>query len=585
MMSTPIEPKPGSPHPLARVLAAAIISAFSLLVARLAFVPLYQSNDDVTMRLIAEGASICSRPTPYLLFINVILGHVMVWLHEILPILPWFTICLAAIHLAGTATVVWVGLSARRPAGWFQLLVFLTGFDIWFWVRPHFTATGAVAMIGAVVLWTYYLAKERPLAGAALAWFLALVAASSLVRWQSCGLITLASAPAILWQARSAWRRQPPRMLARSVAAPLSLAILIPVGLTELNDYIYRCNPEWSRFYEFNKVRAVFTDYEPPEYDDATRPIFDRVGLSLNDYRMLKSWAFEDRNRFSLEVLERLARELPPAKASSQWALSIQWEQSEADPSLHLVLGALLVSVLVTTRRRLVPVLLTLLWVAILGLSIAHVYQRLPPSVYEPLASLVPAIAVVGSEEREGADRIGWIRNAFAIALLCFLFGRVWVRDAAASRATAQMSDNLIKVLEEVRPRPDQLYIDWGGSFPYELLLGSRQIEALKPMRMLVLGCANQTPINAQRLREFHIDDLFRAIAQRRNIFVIGDQPDAILMSRYAEEHYGREILVRSPFYRLLGTYPEFAVLPGRSIKRGLLIYSFADNGPAAGRR
>jgi hypothetical protein len=308
--------------------------------------------------------------------------------------------------------------------------------------------------------------------------------------------------------------------------------------------------------------------------------------LSFNDYAMLRSWAFEDRNRFSLEVFQRLARDLPPAKGWSQWdALLSQWEQSRNDPSLHLVLGAGLLSVLLTLRRSLIPALLTLLCVAMLAASIACVYHRLPASVYEPLAALIPAMAVVGSDSRREIGSIRWFVNGLGMVILCALFGRVWMQAAARSQATEQMSENLMKTLEELRPRPDQLYVDWGGSFPYELLLGSRQIEALKPMRILVLGSANQTPINGERLREFHIDDLFRAIWQRPNIFVIGYKEAMILMCQYALEHYGREILVKTRLYRRLGRYPEFAVPAGRSINRDVLVYHFVDGGGPTGRR
>jgi hypothetical protein len=194
-------------------------------------------------------------------------------------------------------------------------------------------------------------------------------------------------------------------------------------------------------------------------------------------------------------------------------------------------------------------------------------------------------MAVVANDERAVIAWICWIINGLAMVLLCVLFGRVWMQAAARSEATQLMSENLTMALQELRPRPDQLYVDWGGSFPYELLLGSRQIEALKPMRMLVLGSTNQTPINDERLREFHIDDLFRAIWQRPSIFVIGYKDAMILMCRYAEEHYGREIFVKKPVYRRLGSYPDFAVPPGRSISRDLLIYSFVDGGVAPGRR
>src|SRR6516164_2425819 len=164
---------------LLRLLAAATVSVLSLCLARLAFVPLYQSNDDVTMRLTAEGVAIAARPTPYLLFINAVLGQLMVWLHDLVSSISWFTVSLALIQLIGTATVMWVALGGDMGAR-IQALIFLTCFDFWFWVYPRFTMTAAVAAIGAVVLWLDQLTRHGRLKGVALAWFVSLVVCSSL---------------------------------------------------------------------------------------------------------------------------------------------------------------------------------------------------------------------------------------------------------------------------------------------------------------------------------------------------------------------------------------------------------------------
>src|SRR5262249_13620679 len=157
----------------------------------------------------------------------------------------------------------------------------------------------------------------------------------------------------------------------------------------------------------------------------------------------------------------------------------------------------------------------TLLSVVAASLLIAWFFQRFPVSVSHPLAALVPAIGVVGngiprSSSATSSSRVslltlpsplaggeetgptGFVGNdprasgsarkltcVVALMILSVLLVRLWVATKNQAEATEAMSNHLVKAIEDLRPRPDELYVDWGGNFPYELLLGARQIQAL----------------------------------------------------------------------------------------------------------
>jgi hypothetical protein len=170
--------------------------------------------------------------------------------------------------------------------------------------------------------------------------------------------------------------------------------------------------------------------------------------------------------------------------------------------------------------------------------------------------------------------------------LLGVLLARAWLATIPRARAVQAMSDRLVKAIHDLGPQPDELYVDWGGSFPYELCLGSHQVRALAPMRILALGCANQTPINKERLREFHIDNLFQAIFEQNNVRVIGYGDTINQIARYADEHYGKRLRFRKVMHRQLGAYPSIDDDTGELIPHteNLVVFEFKESTPAHAR-
>src|SRR5262249_33257293 len=114
------------------------LAAWSL--ARGLFVPLYQSNDDLGMMMLARGIGIVGQPTPYLLYVHISLGQLLVSLYERWPEWEWYRVLMDVTQLMSTATVVWLALRSGVSVPRLGLLsLFLLVFDLSFYVRPQFT--------------------------------------------------------------------------------------------------------------------------------------------------------------------------------------------------------------------------------------------------------------------------------------------------------------------------------------------------------------------------------------------------------------------------------------------------------------
>jgi hypothetical protein len=425
--------------------------------------------------------------------------------------------------------------------------------------------------------------RGRPLQGGYLAWFLALITLSSLARWQSCGLILIAAFPAIVFESMPALRASGGRYWLSLLFIPSLLAAFVGGGVQEANDWAYRADPGWAHFEEFNKVRAEFLDYERAPYGWTTLAALHRAGLTYNDYKMLRSWAFEDPGRFSLSVLRQLLRELPAATSSPWDAMRRRCVEGTVDPAAHLVVGALAVSLVLAEGRRRRRLALTLVWVIGVSLVVGRVFHRFPHSVSEPLAALLPAIGTAGATVSERSTRATRFLHILGLGLLTILFAQTWLATIPRARAVQAMSKRLVEAIHDLRPQRDELYVDWGGSFPYELVLGSDQIRELAQMRILALGCANQTPINKARLREFQIDNLFQAIFERKNIRVIGYGDTIEQIARYADEHYRKRLRFRKVMHRKLGAYPSIDDDTGAIIPHAadFVVFDFKEADPA----
>jgi hypothetical protein len=516
------------------------------------FNPVYQTNDDPIMDMIARGIGIAANPSPHLLFINILVGRLLNFLYERFPGLHWYRVCALICQLAPTSAVCWVALSRRLT--WPRLIIlssYLLVFEFDYYVRPNFTLTATAAATAAVVVWADAISRGRRLsAGRLLAiWVLALVAA--LARFHAMVMIFLLGLPAMvillagLRESRVAgagarWRR---------LAGP-ALGLLIPAVLAWIvflyNQQAYRSAPGWEDFYEFNLLRAHFTDYQRAGDSPTGETIFDAVGWSQNDLAMLQEWFFADHALYNIDTMRRVVAASPgPDLSVTTWAaLSLL-----AQESTRLFLAAALLPIFFVCRPKSTQAILTVtvLWAGILVFLILFYFRHCPPWITAPLFGFVVALSLALSWDTRHSQSIGqplfWIRFGWGLVVLCLLV-ESGLKLRAESALTRDMHQSLRRAIRTLDPRPNQLYVvwGWGMTFPFELLLSEDDFAALKDFKMLGTGFCAQTPLESERLREFGISDIHRALFTQEDVYLISTPELNKLFIRFVAEHYGVEL-------------------------------------------
>jgi hypothetical protein len=552
-------------------LAWLALAPLSLAAAHLLFTPLYRSNDDVHMDLLLRGLALVSQPDPRIVFSNLLLGRLCVWLYAQAAGLPWYRLIQLALQcLAGTVVVA--ALVARRRSARAALLVplYFVVFDLACYVHAQFTVCAATLAAAALLWWHERTGRGAALRAPEVGGVAALVGASAAVRWEATLLVLGLALPLVVLRAAEARRA---RRLWNHVAAPLGLGALLLVGLV-VHDYrSYRAAPGWEAFHLHNWLRGEFIDFQRGRYDEGTRAIFERVGWSANDLAMLKEWFFVDRELYSIEKFRAILDALPPRAAAQAGERAARLREAWSDELYPPMLLAALVPLLLGPRSRRGWLALALTFGAAAATAgwLLLVLRDYPPRVAQPtLAFLCLAGIALGAREpslRRGARARG------ALALVLALGAGCWavVRLEQHSRLAGPLSRALLQALERLERRPNELYVVWGAEFPYELLPPLGRWEELRGLNLLGLGTDSSSPRLERRLAQFGIDDLYRALYTRDDVRLISRPRLNELFVRWVAEHHGVRIV------------PRLVADLDTSRFRLFQIYRFERAGPAHG--
>ncbi len=274
-----------------RIAIALTLPCVTLIAVHVLFDPLYRTNDDPSMLLLAAGLLYVDEPTPYLIFSNHLWGQLLAFLYTWLPGLPWYRVLQLTVQLAAGATLVYVALGQRISA---SRMVPIAGcfvvFDMLMLVRPHFTLTAAAA-----------------------------------IRHESAVLVYLLSIPPALVPLLRAWREGGARLAVRRIVLPMAVAAIIVVSLHGYNRMRYEV-PEWRDFTETGPslgavldfsaagsavaqtwkrfpdrtVQLLNTRYAPEVYAAAA----EGPGWTGSELRMFMAWFYADTELFSLARVE-----------------------------------------------------------------------------------------------------------------------------------------------------------------------------------------------------------------------------------------------------------------------------------------
>ncbi len=294
-----------------------VLNLLLLLIYLLLMRPVFDSNDDMNIAFFVNMA----RPIqdPYLLFENVLLGHICSFLYRVTNMLPWYGLLQYFGLFCAFTGMTWViqQLFSTGSAAVLSL-VFLNFFAADAYIQMQFTKTAGVCAACGLCLVVYAMTRRHVHRIALLAGVLITLygylyrdreAYVMIALWCVLGFTLLLRLNEV----------KPGRRLHRAQAyfGCLFLVVVLCGGAWTFNKVSYRLNPEASAYKAINDVRSDITDYGFPDYAQ-NRELFDSLGISANAYKLFSKWNFYDPDVYTLKVQEKILEAQPDRELNMQ---------------------------------------------------------------------------------------------------------------------------------------------------------------------------------------------------------------------------------------------------------------------------
>ena len=294
-----------------RVVLAFAINLLFLAVMLTAFVPVWETNDDLFMSKFVDGQ--LSSKTVYVPYIHIFLGMLLKALYSVFGDgFNWYSFCQYLALLLGFTALTWTLL--RRFRLWPALVMtalILGAFAADCYQSMNFSKAGAVGVVGGMSL---MLTAMEDCEGAEKKRLLLLGAPLSLTsllwRWEEFCLCAVLMASVCLRDgigllhdgrdlaAREKWERLW-RYLRPFVVLALLAALLF--GIFQLAWNL----PGIAAYKRFDDTRSVLIDFEIPDYDEIPE-VYDELGIDENFVYLMKHWSFYDTDKFTQQAMERI---------------------------------------------------------------------------------------------------------------------------------------------------------------------------------------------------------------------------------------------------------------------------------------
>lgn len=422
------------------ILTASAVAASYVILLCLLFEPRWETNDDVSMSMVAHGYGGVAFSSPQLVFSNVLWGYLVRAIPEINGVLGYSLATLATLIVFGAVLLFGLYRLGLGVVPCLSALVLTLTRPVLF---PQFTVNAGLLVVAAVICWHLYARDDdwRALFVACLFAF-----SGYLVRSQEFYLVLLVALPLLPW--RVFLIRQPAR------AALIAFA-LATITVEVIEDRV-RQRPEWRDFTELASASLPFTDFGADSHLKQRPDILDRYGYTANDIDLVSSRFFVDPKIANPSALRAMLDELGPlplqAGAHQKAWLGVRalWH-----PDLRaLFLSAFFLALFKPRRQVAVSWGITL--VAVLGLGLLGRPGVL--RVYVPVVSLLVIAPFFGGRL---ASKLKW---PVTVVLLSAA-----VLSTPRSVAQARESEAVFEYVQDALVGfPEDMVVVWGGSFPFE---------------------------------------------------------------------------------------------------------------------
>ncbi len=548
-------------------LVAVLTNVGLFLLTYAIYTPFFQTNDDPAMMLEVAGVALSPQPTEYLLFTSVVLGTILKNLYLIMPTIPWYGYYLAFSLLMGNIAILYVLL--RRNPHYFSVLLFALYFlliSTFTLISMQFTVTGFVCGLGGLALVFLMPHKSDNLfnikglltiSGIIGAFLIGL---SLMIRTEAVAMAVVLFSPIILAE----FYRQKKLMIPKFIQFGFVLAVCVPLYL--MNHVAYS-SPEWKEANAFRAGVAQFVDNHvmAKASEEKRKEAMEKVGWRPIDNAMLSFWFFMDKEIYSAKnfetVLSILENEMNTDEIDT-YIWDYIYKQPIVNRAMMIALFFVVFLFIKTDDKILLGIHIGFVLLAYLGIhyllwTLHYLYKQAPPHVYTSAYVFLATLPLFLMHEKTSFNpfKSGFeVRSVVAavLGLLVFYYGSQGHKELSLLSKNAKANaKNLTQVVKAMNPTPDNLFVVWASSFPYESISPFSDLDFMRPLNLFSLGSIQRTPIADAVLDKFDLKNIYTAIPEKKNIYLIIRQDYQQqynwtgIYNQYMYEHYQKQIDAR----------------------------------------
>jgi hypothetical protein len=508
----------------------------------------FDVGDDPAMEMLASGY-VTGHPTEYLIFINVLIGLLLKGFYLLVPQAPWYPLLLLSVVIFSLAGITYLLLQEDVSDRFCWLCLLGVVFGMYF--VTHLQFTSAAYLLGLIGMLIFCQGTSR----ASLPFAAALVAAGSLIRFESFLLLLVTTAGAAWLLSR--------RRVSEKVIFFAAILFLGWSGQT-FDHFYYDHQPDWQAYRQYNTSRGDLNMTAKLNFSEKNHPIYEHVNWSENDFKMLDiHWLYEDPAAFSADKLAYLDQHLSSDRSSLSLLINIVVAITLAPIPVLLLLVILFRKTenpkpsLLMVATIIGPILFVVVYLAIT--------TRLPPRVMvPPLFASSLFLLVATRQNGEPSRRLAstFLLPLTFVTLTVLSLGSMWINAGQNDLA----SKRLVTSLKILAPYSDKTFVSSINSVLLERLNPLTALAETRNVNIIHLMWSGGSPSFELQLQRHGSASLFQSIAFDPNFWLMiptsqWDRADCF--SLYMQEHYHQKITM-TPVILSDGkpaVFPDFTVM------------------------
>ena len=358
------------------------INAIIFIICNLLFEVGYETIDDFTiMKIISK---LDGSYSIYSVYIHPILSFIIMMLYKTGIDANWYTITMLLIQFISFTTIGIILLNKDKKVGAVLYLIIASVFYTKILCIINYTSVAAIAILAGIIALMYSLDKNSK--KSKTVGYILLIIGVMLRKNSFIIVIPFYLIYSIYYSINNKNRKALKTLL-------IVFIIFITVYISNL--IIYKTNPVYDKYTQFNNIRTYFFDYNVLDYEK-DKELLDKCGWTNVDYQTLYTYSLADENFYTTENLENLKENIhisfEDIKNKSIDAFKLIYEINiEVNLSLLIGICLLLALSIITKNKRLLVSMFFLLFII---LNYVIIYTK---PVYRVITSLYATTFVMMS--------------------------------------------------------------------------------------------------------------------------------------------------------------------------------------------